>query len=46
MTEPLAKTRDYKQPDIVPTIYRLCIAHCGVLAHVEDDNGRRLAAGG
>ncbi|MEH6583838.1 MAG: molybdopterin-dependent oxidoreductase [Halioglobus sp.] len=28
-------------PDIVPTICRLCIAHCGVLATVEDDNGRR-----
>ena len=27
--------------DIVPTICRLCIAHCGVLAEVEDDNGRR-----
>ena len=26
---------------IVPTICRLCIAHCGVLAEVEDDNGRR-----
>lgn len=25
----------------VPTVCRLCIAHCGVLAHVEDDNGRR-----
>ena len=22
---------------IVPTICRLCIAHCGVLAEVEDD---------
>lgn len=28
-------------PKIVPTICRLCIAHCGVLATVEDDNGRR-----
>ena len=27
--------------EIVPTICRLCIAHCGVLAEVEDDNGRR-----
>lgn len=27
--------------DVVPTICRLCIAHCGVLAEVEDDNGRR-----
>ncbi|MFT4520052.1 MAG: anaerobic selenocysteine-containing dehydrogenase [Halioglobus sp.] len=27
--------------EIVPTICRLCIAHCGVLATVEDDNGRR-----
>ena len=26
---------------IVPTLCRLCIAHCGVLATVEDDNGRR-----
>src|SRR5512137_878477 len=26
---------------IVPTICRLCIAHCGVLAEIEDDNGRR-----
>ena len=26
---------------VVPTICRLCIAHCGVLATVEDDNGRR-----
>ena len=25
----------------VPTVCRLCIAHCGVLAHVEDDDGRR-----
>lgn len=25
----------------VPTVCRLCIAHCGVLATVEDDNGRR-----
>lgn len=25
----------------VPSICRLCIAHCGVLATVEDDNGRR-----
>ena len=27
--------------EIVPTVCRLCIAHCGVLAHVEDDSGRR-----
>ncbi len=27
--------------EVVPTICRLCIAHCGVLAHVEDDHGRR-----
>ena len=27
--------------EIVPTLCRLCIAHCGVLATVEDDNGRR-----
>ena len=27
--------------EVVPTICRLCIAHCGVLAEVEDDNGRR-----
>ena len=27
--------------EIVPTVCRLCIAHCGVLATVEDDNGRR-----
>ncbi len=27
--------------DVVPTVCRLCIAHCGVLAHVEDDQGRR-----
>ncbi|MFK8019981.1 MAG: molybdopterin-dependent oxidoreductase [Pseudomonadales bacterium] len=27
--------------EIVPTVCRLCIAHCGVLAHVEDDAGRR-----
>ncbi len=27
--------------DVVPTVCRLCIAHCGVLAHVEDDAGRR-----
>ncbi len=27
--------------EIVPTICRLCIAHCGVLATVEDDDGRR-----
>ena len=26
---------------VVPTVCRLCIAHCGVLATVEDDNGRR-----
>ena len=26
---------------IVPTICRLCIAHCGVLAEIADDNGRR-----
>ncbi len=32
---------DSKQTEIVPTLCRLCIAHCGVLAHVEDDNGRR-----
>ena len=25
----------------VPTLCRLCIAHCGVLANVENDNGRR-----
>ncbi len=25
----------------VPTLCRLCIAHCGMLATVEDDNGRR-----
>ena len=25
----------------VPTLCRLCIAHCGVLATVEDDDGRR-----
>ncbi len=28
-------------PETVPTVCRLCIAHCGVLATVEDDNGRR-----
>lgn len=28
-------------PEIVPTVCRLCIAHCGVLATVEDDAGRR-----
>ena len=27
--------------EIVPTVCRLCIAHCGVLATVEDDDGRR-----
>lgn len=27
--------------EIVPTLCRLCIAHCGVLATVEDDSGRR-----
>lgn len=27
--------------EVVPTICRLCIAHCGVLAEIEDDNGRR-----
>ena len=27
--------------EIVPTVCRLCIAHCGVLATVEDDAGRR-----
>lgn len=27
--------------ELVPTVCRLCIAHCGVLAHIEDDNGRR-----
>ena len=26
---------------VIPSICRLCIAHCGVLATVEDDNGRR-----
>lgn len=25
----------------VPTVCRLCIAHCGVLAEIENDNGRR-----
>ena len=27
--------------EVVPTICRLCIAHCGVLATIENDNGRR-----
>lgn len=27
--------------ETVPTVCRLCIAHCGVLATIEDDNGRR-----
>jgi len=27
--------------ETVPTVCRLCIAHCGVLATVEDDAGRR-----
>ena len=27
--------------EVIPTLCRLCIAHCGVLATVEDDNGRR-----
>lgn len=27
--------------EVRPTICRLCLAHCGVLATIEDDNGRR-----
>ncbi len=27
--------------EVIPTICRLCLAHCGVLATVENDNGRR-----
>lgn len=37
----MIKTDKNKHTQIVPTLCRLCIAHCGVLASVEDDGGRR-----
>lgn len=37
----MIKTDKNTHTQIVPTLCRLCIAHCGVLASVEDDGGRR-----